>query len=67
MELDPRLKELCLVLLDFEGTPVLSRELRSSIVAVLHSQAKCIMEQEIPVLTQVLEFGPDIVAPKRSA
>lgn len=60
MELDPRLKELCLLLLDTERVPVISKQLRVATVALLHAQAKCIMEQDIPVLTQVIELGPDV-------
>lgn len=65
MELDPRLKELCLLLLDTEHVPIISRALRVQIVTILHAQAKLIMEQDIPVLTQVIEFGPDIPKPNR--
>jgi len=59
MELEPRLKQLCLLLLDVERVPVLSRAIRVAIVAYLHAQAKMIMEHDIPVLTEVIELGPE--------
>lgn len=67
MELDPRLVKLCLLLLDTENVPTLSRAVRVQIVTILHAQAKLIMEQDIPVLTQVIEFGPDITPPTRQS
>ena len=60
MQLNPKLQELCLHLLDVERVPVISKDMRYLIVAFLHAQAKLIMQQDIPVLTQVIELGPGI-------
>ena len=55
MELDPRLKALCLILLDAKNVPILSEQVRQATVQLLQAQARLIQDLEIPTLTDGIE------------